>query len=72
MIAVEGMDCKWLGTSDVLEKLQNLREQEIEIQVISCQENTPSVVGQAVNRISLQDHQNGNIFIIFNQSYGPV
>ncbi|XP_063168792.1 rhophilin-2 [Candoia aspera] len=43
VVAVEGMDCKWLGTSDVLEKLQNLKEQEIEIQVISCQESTPSL-----------------------------
>uniref|UniRef100_A0A8C6Y6Q1 Rhophilin-2 n=1 Tax=Naja naja TaxID=35670 RepID=A0A8C6Y6Q1_NAJNA len=43
VIAVEGTDCKWLGTSEVLEKLQNLNEQKIEIQVISCQDNTPSL-----------------------------
>uniref|UniRef100_A0A670ZU44 Rhophilin-2 n=1 Tax=Pseudonaja textilis TaxID=8673 RepID=A0A670ZU44_PSETE len=43
VIAVEDTDCKWLGVSDVLEKLQNLSEREIEIQVISCQDNAPSL-----------------------------
>uniref|UniRef100_A0A8C5RMJ9 Rhophilin Rho GTPase binding protein 2 n=1 Tax=Laticauda laticaudata TaxID=8630 RepID=A0A8C5RMJ9_LATLA len=43
VIAVEDTDCKWLGISDVLEKLQNLSEQKIEIQVISCQDNAPSL-----------------------------
>uniref|UniRef100_A0A0B8RWH7 Rhophilin-2 n=1 Tax=Philothamnus irregularis TaxID=1899461 RepID=A0A0B8RWH7_9SAUR len=43
VIAVEGTDCKWLGMSEVLEKLQNLSEQKIEIQVISCQEYASSL-----------------------------
>uniref|UniRef100_A0A803SXF3 Rhophilin Rho GTPase binding protein 2 n=1 Tax=Anolis carolinensis TaxID=28377 RepID=A0A803SXF3_ANOCA len=43
LVAVEGADCKWLGVSEVLEKLRNLGDQEMEIQVISCQDTAASL-----------------------------
>ncbi|XP_019361141.1 PREDICTED: rhophilin-2 isoform X2 [Gavialis gangeticus] len=43
IISVEGMDCKWLGVNEVLEKLKSKGEQDIEIQVISCQDTTASM-----------------------------
>ncbi|KAJ7311926.1 hypothetical protein JRQ81_006246 [Phrynocephalus forsythii] len=43
IVAVQGSDSKWLGMGEVLEKLQNLKEQEMEMQVISCQDTVPSI-----------------------------
>ncbi|KYO32596.1 rhophilin-2 isoform X1 [Alligator mississippiensis] len=43
IISVEGMDCKWLGVNEVLEKLKSKGEQDTEIQVISCQDTTASM-----------------------------
>ncbi|XP_033012525.1 rhophilin-2 [Lacerta agilis] len=43
VVSIEGVDCKWLGVSEVLEKLRNVSRQETEIQVISCQDNTVSM-----------------------------
>ncbi|XP_062997032.1 rhophilin-2 [Elgaria multicarinata webbii] len=43
VVAIEGMDCKWLGTSEVLEKFRNARDQDIEIQVVSCQDSAASM-----------------------------
>uniref|UniRef100_A0A8D2L4S9 Rhophilin Rho GTPase binding protein 2 n=1 Tax=Varanus komodoensis TaxID=61221 RepID=A0A8D2L4S9_VARKO len=43
IVAIQGTDCKWLGASEVLEKFQNLRDQEAEIQVISCQDTAASL-----------------------------
>uniref|UniRef100_A0A6J0V5Y0 Rhophilin-2 n=1 Tax=Pogona vitticeps TaxID=103695 RepID=A0A6J0V5Y0_9SAUR len=43
IVAIEGTDCKWLGVAEVWEKIQNLKEQKMEMQVISCQDTVPSV-----------------------------
>ncbi|XP_053127489.1 rhophilin-2 [Hemicordylus capensis] len=43
VVSVGDLECKWLGANAVLEKFKSLREQEIEIQVISCQESTASM-----------------------------
>lgn len=43
IVAIEGRDCKWLGVDEVLEKLQNLDKQNVEMQVISCQDMVSSV-----------------------------
>ncbi|XP_061450552.1 rhophilin-2 [Rhineura floridana] len=43
VVSIKDMDCKWLRVSEVLEKFRNVSGQEIEIQVISCQDNTASM-----------------------------
>ncbi|XP_048371823.1 rhophilin-2 isoform X2 [Sphaerodactylus townsendi] len=40
LVSIGGVDCKWLGVGEILEKLKNLRGQDIEIQAISCQDAT--------------------------------
>lgn len=46
VVSVRDVDCKWLGASEVLEKLKE--QEEIEIQVISCQDTTASMVGSYI------------------------
>ncbi|OXB84014.1 UNVERIFIED_CONTAM: hypothetical protein H355_015525 [Colinus virginianus] len=43
IVSVGGEDCKWLGVSEVLEKLKSTGEQPIEFEVISCQDTTASM-----------------------------
>ncbi|NXA45594.1 RHPN2 protein, partial [Nothocercus julius] len=43
IVSVGGVDCKWLGVNEVLEKIKSLGEQPIEIEVISCQDTTASM-----------------------------
>uniref|UniRef100_A0A8D0H601 Rhophilin-2 n=1 Tax=Sphenodon punctatus TaxID=8508 RepID=A0A8D0H601_SPHPU len=43
IVSVGGVDCKWLGVSEVLEKFKSTGEQDIEMQVISCQDTAASV-----------------------------
>uniref|UniRef100_A0A8C6ZND6 Rhophilin Rho GTPase binding protein 2 n=2 Tax=Nothoprocta perdicaria TaxID=30464 RepID=A0A8C6ZND6_NOTPE len=43
IVSVGGVDCKWLGVNEVLEKIKSLGEQPIEIEVISCQDTTSSM-----------------------------
>ncbi|XP_060110102.1 rhophilin-2 [Heteronotia binoei] len=47
LVSIEGVDCKWLGVSEILEKLKNLRGQDVEIQVISCQDTTASMYNKS-------------------------
>lgn len=44
IVSVGGVDCKWLGVNEVLEKLKSVGEQPIEFEVISCQDTTASMV----------------------------
>lgn len=44
IVSVGGVDCKWLGVNEVLEKFRSVGEQPIEFEVISCQDTTASVV----------------------------
>ncbi|XP_009318601.1 PREDICTED: rhophilin-2 [Pygoscelis adeliae] len=43
VVSVGGVDCKWLGVNEVLEKFRNVGEQPIEIEVISCQDTAASM-----------------------------
>ncbi|OXB67770.1 hypothetical protein ASZ78_010372 [Callipepla squamata] len=43
IVSVGGEDCKWLGVSEVLEKLKSTGQQPIEFEVISCQDTTASM-----------------------------
>uniref|UniRef100_A0A8B9QAD2 Rhophilin Rho GTPase binding protein 2 n=1 Tax=Apteryx owenii TaxID=8824 RepID=A0A8B9QAD2_APTOW len=43
IVSVGGVDCKWLGLNEVLEKIKSMGEQPIEIEVISCQDTTASM-----------------------------
>lgn len=43
IVSVGGVDCKWLGVNEVLEKLKSVGEQPIEFEVISCQDTTASM-----------------------------
>ncbi|NWR58812.1 RHPN2 protein, partial [Bucorvus abyssinicus] len=43
IVSVGGVDCKWLGVNEVLEKFKSVEEQTIEIEVISCQDTAASV-----------------------------
>lgn len=49
IVSVGGVDCKWLGVNEVLEKLRNVGEQPIEIEVISCQDTASSMVRNKAN-----------------------
>lgn len=44
IVSVGGVDCKWLGVSEVLEKLPSVGKQPVEIEVISCQDTAASLV----------------------------
>lgn len=44
IVSAGGVDCKWLGVNEVLEKFKSLGEQSIEIEVISCQDTSASLV----------------------------
>ncbi|XP_065704635.1 rhophilin-2 isoform X2 [Patagioenas fasciata] len=43
IVSVGGVDCKWLGVNEVLEKLKSVGEQPIDMEVISCQDTTSSM-----------------------------
>ncbi|NXC18751.1 RHPN2 protein, partial [Corythaeola cristata] len=43
IVSVGGVDCKWLGVNEVLEKFKSVGEQPIEIEVISCQDTAASM-----------------------------
>ncbi|XP_054496669.2 rhophilin-2 [Agelaius phoeniceus] len=43
IVSVGGVDCKWLGVSEVLEKLQSVGKQPVEMEVISCQDTAASL-----------------------------
>ncbi|XP_071296355.1 rhophilin-2 [Agelaius tricolor] len=43
IVSVAGVDCKWLGVSEVLEKLQSVGKQPVEMEVISCQDTAASL-----------------------------
>ncbi|XP_042677634.1 rhophilin-2 [Centrocercus urophasianus] len=43
IVSIGGVDCKWLGVNEVLEKFESVGEQPIEVEVISCQDTTASV-----------------------------
>ncbi|NXI19322.1 RHPN2 protein, partial [Irena cyanogastra] len=43
IVSVGGMDCKWLGVSEVLEKLKSVAKQPMELEVISCQDTAASL-----------------------------
>ncbi|NXM82152.1 RHPN2 protein, partial [Oenanthe oenanthe] len=43
VVSVGGMDCKWLGVNEVLEKLQSVGKQPVELEVISCQDTAASL-----------------------------
>ncbi|NXF08094.1 RHPN2 protein, partial [Smithornis capensis] len=43
IVSVGGMDCKWLGVNEVLEKLRSVGEQPLEMEVISCQDTAASL-----------------------------
>lgn len=43
IVSVGGVDCKWLGVNEVLEKFKSVGEQPIEFEVISCQDTTASM-----------------------------
>ncbi|XP_029821451.1 rhophilin-2 [Manacus vitellinus] len=43
IVSVGGVDCKWLGVNEVLEKLRSVGEQALEIKVISCQDTAASL-----------------------------
>ncbi|XP_062442087.1 rhophilin-2 [Rhea pennata] len=43
IVSVGGVDCKWLGVNEVLEKFKSMGEQHIEIEVISSQDTTASM-----------------------------
>lgn len=49
IVSVGGVDCKWLGVNEVLEKLKSVGEQPIEMEVISCQDTTSSMVCNEAN-----------------------
>ncbi|POI29305.1 hypothetical protein CIB84_006946, partial [Bambusicola thoracicus] len=44
IVSIGGVDCKWLGVNEVLEKLRSVGEQPIEFEVISCQDTTASMI----------------------------
>ncbi|XP_072202866.1 rhophilin-2 isoform X2 [Excalfactoria chinensis] len=43
IVSVGGVDCKWLGVNEVLEKFRSVGKQPIEFEVISCQDTTASM-----------------------------
>ncbi|NXW15956.1 RHPN2 protein, partial [Circaetus pectoralis] len=43
IVSVGGVDCKWYGVNEVLEKFKSVGEQPIEIEVISCQDTAASM-----------------------------
>ncbi|XP_057889885.1 rhophilin-2 [Melospiza georgiana] len=43
IVSVGGVDCKWLGVSEVLEKLKSVGKQPVEMEVISCQDTAASL-----------------------------
>ncbi|XP_032629249.1 rhophilin-2 [Chelonoidis abingdonii] len=43
IVSINGLDSKWLEVNDVLEKFKSMRENDIEIKVISCQDTMASV-----------------------------
>ncbi|KAM7011083.1 rhophilin-2 [Passerculus sandwichensis] len=43
IVSVGGVDCKWLGVSEVLEKLRSVGKQPVEMEVISCQDTAASL-----------------------------
>uniref|UniRef100_A0A8C0B487 Rhophilin-2 n=1 Tax=Buteo japonicus TaxID=224669 RepID=A0A8C0B487_9AVES len=43
IVSVGGVDCKWHGVNEVLEKFKSVGEQPIEIEVISCQDTAASM-----------------------------
>ncbi|NXA26921.1 RHPN2 protein, partial [Ibidorhyncha struthersii] len=43
VVSAGGVDCKWLGVNEVLEKFKSVGEQPIEIEVISCQDTAASM-----------------------------
>uniref|UniRef100_A0A8C5UF58 Rhophilin-2 n=1 Tax=Malurus cyaneus samueli TaxID=2593467 RepID=A0A8C5UF58_9PASS len=43
IVSVGGMDCKWLGVNEVLEKLKSVGKQPLELEVISCQDTVASL-----------------------------
>ncbi|KAJ7411155.1 Centrosomal protein of 89 kDa [Willisornis vidua] len=43
IVSVGGVDCKWLGVNEVLEKLRSVGEQPVEMEVISCQDTAASL-----------------------------
>ncbi|XP_077166262.1 rhophilin-2 isoform X1 [Paroedura picta] len=47
LVSIGGVDCKWLGVSEILEKFKNLRGQDIDIQVISCQDANASMYNKS-------------------------
>nr|XP_056718536.1 rhophilin-2 [Euleptes europaea] len=47
LVSIGGVDCKWLGVSEILEKFKNLNGQDIEIQVISYQDTTASMYNKS-------------------------
>lgn len=49
IVSVGGVDCKWHGVNEVLEKFKSMGEQPIEIEVISCQDTAASMVCNEAN-----------------------
>lgn len=48
IVAVGETDCKWLGVTEVMRLLKDVNEEEIEIQVVSMMDSSPSMVGQPI------------------------
>ncbi|XP_071612859.1 rhophilin-2 [Heliangelus exortis] len=47
IVSVGGVDCKWLGVNEVLEKFKSVGEQPIEFGVISCQDTVASMLSKS-------------------------
>ncbi|CAG03078.1 unnamed protein product, partial [Tetraodon nigroviridis] len=46
LVAVGETDCKWLGVTEVMRLLKEAHEEEIEIQVVSLMDSSPTMVGR--------------------------
>lgn len=47
-MAVGETDCKWLGVTEVMRLLKDVNEEEIDLQVVSMMDSSPSMVGRPV------------------------
>uniref|UniRef100_A0A674PKS1 Rhophilin, Rho GTPase binding protein 2 n=1 Tax=Takifugu rubripes TaxID=31033 RepID=A0A674PKS1_TAKRU len=45
IVAVGETDCKWLGVTEVLRLLRDAKDEEIEMQVVTMMDSSPSMVG---------------------------
>lgn len=55
IVSVGGVDCKWLGVNEVLEKLKSVGKQPVEMEVISCQDTAASLVCKEANMFGTFD-----------------